>query len=267
MAAEEVYLYDLNTDKSSAWATLNVRLDKTPPVLACFLAQAQEAKERATGASTEEEAPAHRCEGIIARGRYRRGVVIDVYQKGKGKKKKGPYYGRIKWKKPYTDEDGKEQYETEMTLATNAKMKKAGVGRQRHLRLVRPQQVRQAARPQQVNGRFIRSCFAFSSHFPALSSHTLVQFIIYKASLHKAKNPSLLATMDQQQKHILAALAKVQEQVNLITKTVVDSLPPPAIALTPSPPSDEPIDWIAKGTEAVNAAKITEVYKKSVIKT
>jgi hypothetical protein len=29
--------------------------------------------------------------------------------------------------KPYTDEDGTEQYETEMTLATNAKMKKKGL--------------------------------------------------------------------------------------------------------------------------------------------
>jgi hypothetical protein len=90
--------------------------------------------------------------------------------------------------------------------------------------------------------------------------------------------------MDQQQKHILAALAKVQEQVNLITQIVVNSiptntttqlplsppplsLPPPAIALTPPPPSDEPIDWITKGTKAVNAAEITDGYKKSVIKT
>ena len=90
--------------------------------------------------------------------------------------------------------------------------------------------------------------------------------------------------MDQQQKHILAALAKVQEQLNLITKIVVDSiptntttqlplsppllsLPAPAIALTPPPPSDELIDWIVKGTKAVNAAELTDGYKKSVIKT
>jgi hypothetical protein len=53
------------------------------------------------------------------------GEVVAVFQKGKGKKK-GPYYGRIRWKKPVTDEegevelddDGKEVFETEMPLAT-----------------------------------------------------------------------------------------------------------------------------------------------------
>ena len=90
--------------------------------------------------------------------------------------------------------------------------------------------------------------------------------------------------MDQQQKHILAALAKVQEQLNLITQIVVDSiptntttqlplsppllsLPAPAIALTPPPPSAAPIHLIVQGTKSGNSAELTDGDTKSVNKT
>jgi hypothetical protein len=104
----------------------SVRLNKTPPSSPVATPKPKKPKKE-----PQEPAPKkkHQLIGVKVSSPEDdtdEGVVIDVYQKGKGKKKKGPYYGRIKWKKPYTDEDGKEQYETEMTLATNAKMKKAG---------------------------------------------------------------------------------------------------------------------------------------------